>query len=202
MATTTAYLRVSTDKQTLENQRNEITRFTKKNEITVDRWVEEVVSGKVKDSDRKLGYTLKRLKKGDTLIVSELSRLSRTLLDIMSIMHSLLERGVILYSVKENFCLSDNINSKVILFAFGLAAEIERDLISARTKEALATRKAQGVVLGRRAGDCPKMKMLMNNREEILCKYSNGARISRLSEQYGVSTGTMSKFLDITKNQS
>lgn len=202
MATTTAYLRVSTDKQTLENQRNEITRFTKKNEITVDRWVEEVVSGKVKDLDRKLGYTLKRLKKGDTLIVSELSRLSRTLLDIMSIMHSLLERGVILYSVKENFCLSDNINSKVILFAFGLAAEIERDLISARTKEALATRKAQGVVLGRRAGDCPKMKMLMNNREEILCKYSNGVRISRLSEQYGVSTGTMSKFLDITKNQS
>lgn len=202
MATTTAYLRVSTDRQTLENQRSEITRFVNKNEITVDRWVEEIVSGKVKDSERKLGHILKRLKKGDTLIVSELSRLSRTLLDIMFIMRSLLERGVTLYSVKENFCLADNINSKVILFAFGLAAEIERDLISARTKEALATRKAQGVVLGRRAGDCPKMQMLLANKEEILSKYYNGARITRLSEQYGVSTGTMSKFLNITKNQS
>ena len=202
MATTTAYLRVSTDKQTLENQRGEITRFVTKNGLTVDRWVEEIVSGKVKDSDRKLGYVLKRLKKGDTLIVSELSRLSRTLLDIMSIMRSLLERGITLYSVKENFCLEDNINSKVILFAFGLAAEIERDLISARTKEALATKKAQGIVLGRKVGDCPKMQVLMDNREDILCKYANGARISRLSKQYGVSTGTMCKFLNKAKSLS
>ena len=132
-------------------------------------------------------------------IVSELSKLSRTLMDIMSIMHSLLARGVILYSVKENFCLADDINSKVILFAFGLAAEIERDLISARTKEALATRKAQGVVLGRKTGDCPKMHMLMENSEEIMNKYSNGASISHLSEQYGVSTGTMYKFLNKAK---
>lgn len=199
MATTTAYIRVSTDKQTLENQRDEITRFAKKNGITIDRWVEEIVSGKVKESDRKLGNTLRRLKKGDTLIVSELSRLSRTLLEIMSIMRSLLTRGVILYSVKENFSLADNINSKVILFAFGLAAEIERDLISARTKEALATKKAEGVVLGRKTGDCPKMKLLMDNREEIMSKYSSGTKISRLCKQYGVSTGTMSKFLNKAK---
>ena len=199
MVTTTAYIRVSTDKQTLENQRDEITRFAKKNGITIDRWVEEIVSGKVKESDRKLGNTLKRLKKGDTLIVSELSRLSRTLLEIMSIMRSLLTRGVILYSVKENFSLADNINSKVILFAFGLAAEIERDLISARTKEALATKKAEGVVLGRKTGDCPKMKLLMDNREEIMSKYSSGTKISRLCKQYGVSTGTMSKFLNKAK---
>lgn len=202
MAMTTAYIRVSTDKQTLENQRDEIARFAKKNGITVDRWVEEIVSGKVKESDRKLGHTLKRLKKGDTLIVSELSRLSRTLLDIMSIMHSLLEKGVILYSVKENFNLADNINSKVILFAFGLAAEIERELISIRTKEALATRKAKGVVLGRKTGSCPKMQMLMDKREEIMSKYSSGTKISRLSKQYGVSTGTMCKFLDKTKGMN
>lgn len=202
MATTTAYLRVSTDRQTLENQRSEISRFANKNGIKVDRWVEEIVSGKVKDSDRKLGHTLKRLKKGDTLIISELSRLSRTLLDIMSIMRSLLEKGVTLYSVKENFCLADNINSKVILFAFGLAAEIERDLISARTKEALATKKAQGVVLGRKAGDCPKMKILMDNREEIMHKYSNGTSISRLCKQYCVSSGTMCKFLNMAKSNN
>lgn len=195
MAKTTAYLRVSTDKQTLENQRSEIRRFTDKNGLLIDCWVEEVVSGKVKDSDRKLGYTLRRLKKGDTLIVSELSRLSRTLLDIMSIMHSLLDRGVTLYSVKENFCLSDNISSKVILFAFGLAAEIERDLISTRTKEALAARKEQGIVLGHRAGDCPKMGYLMRNRSAIVQAYDDGMSISRLCKDYRVARGTMTKFL-------
>ncbi len=195
MAKTTAYLRVSTDKQTLGNQRSEIKRFADQNGLCIDCWVEEVVSGKVKDSDRKLGYILKRLKKGDTIIVSELSRLSRTLLDIMVIMRSLLERGITLYSVKENFCLSDNISSKVILFAFGLAAEIERDLISTRTKEALAARKEQGIVLGHRTGDCPKMEYLMRNRSAIVQAYDGGMSISRLCEDYRVARGTMSKFL-------
>ena len=157
--------------------------------------MEEIVSGKVKDSDRRLGYTLKRLKKGDTLIVSELSRLSRTLLDIMAIMRSLLEKGVILYSVKENFCLADNISSKVILFAFGLAAEIERDLISVRTKEALAARKEQGVVLGRKRGASPKMKLLEDRKEDIIMLHNRGMSITSLCKKYDVSRGTMSKFL-------
>lgn len=195
MAITIAYLRVSTNKQTLENQRSEIKRFAEKNELVIDKWVEEVVSGKERYSDRKLGYTLKRLKRGDTLIISELSRLSRTLLEIMSIMRSLLERGVTLYSVKENFCLSDSISSKVILFAFGLAAEIERDLISVRTKEALAARKEQGMSLGRKRGCCPKMEMLMSKKQEILSLHTQGTSISNLCEIYDVSRGTMSKFL-------
>ena len=196
MAKTIAYMRVSTDKQTLENQRSEIRRFSKSNGIVVDRWVEETVSGKVRESDRRLGYLLKRMKKGDTLIVAELSRLSRTLLEIMSIMRSLLEKGVTLYSVKENFCLADNISSKVILFAFGLAAEIERDLISTRTKEALAARKEQGIVLGRKSGSCPKMQLLMDNKDEILDQRRSGESIVNLCERYGVSRGTMTKFLN------
>ncbi|MCQ2137932.1 MAG: recombinase family protein [Bacteroidales bacterium] len=195
MATVIAYLRVSTDKQTLENQRSEIRRFENNHKIKVDKWVEEITSGKVKDCDRKLGLALKRLKKGDTLIVCELSRLSRTLLDIMSIMRTLLERGVTLYSVKENFCLADNISSKVILFAFGLAAEIERDLISLRTKEALACRKEQGIVLGHKAGVCPKMELLKYNKDDILRQLDEGSTIGRLCEEYRVSRGTMSKFL-------
>ena len=157
------------------------------------------MSGKVKDSDRKLGCILRKSKKGDTIIVSELSRFSRTLFDIMSIMHSLLGKGVTLYSVKENFCLADNINSKVILFAFGLAAEIERDLISVRTKEALAARKEQGVVLGRKQGNCPKMQMLMDRKEEILRQHTSGVNIIGLCKIYGVSRGTMSKFLNVCK---
>lgn len=195
MATVTAYLRVSTDKQTLENQRTEIVRFSTQHAITVDRWVEEVASGKARDSDRKLGGVLKRMKKGDTLIVSELSRLSRTLLEIMTIMRSLLERGITLYSVKEDFHLADNINSKVMVFAFGLAAEIERDLISMRTREALAARKEQGAILGRKAGVCPKMGLLEENRTSILREHASGATITSLCNKYGVSRSTMTKFL-------
>lgn len=116
-------------------------------------------------------------------------------MEIMSIMRSLLDRGVTLYSVKENFCLSDSISSKVILFAFGLAAEIERNLISVRTKEALATRKEQGIVLGRKRGCCPKMGLLISKKQEILSLYTCGTSISCLCRIYDVSRGTMSKFL-------
>lgn len=113
----------------------------------------------------------------------------------MSIVRTILEKGVVLYSVKENCYLGDNINSKVILFAFGLAAEIERDLISMRTKEALAARKEQGVVLGRKPGVCPKIEMLKQYEEQILKDYASGARITHFSKAYGVSRDTMSRFV-------
>lgn len=190
-----AYLRVSTDHQSLENQRSEIVRFAQSHGLSVDKWVSETVSGKVRDSDRKLGLLLKRLKKGDVLIVSELSRLSRTLLDIMMIVRTLLEKGVDLYSSKENCCLGDNINSKVILFAFGLAAEIERDLISMRTREALAARKEQGVVLGRKTGFCPKIDVLEKNSIDILEALDAGEQIGQVCEKYGVSRSTMRRFM-------
>lgn len=201
MPIVTAYVRVSTDKQTLENQRSEIMRYASGHGMVIDNWIEEVVSGKVKEKDRKLGRYLKKMKKGDILIVSELSRLSRTLLEIMSIVRAILEKKVILYSVKENCCLGDNINSKVILFAFGLAAEIERDLISLRTKEALAARKEQGMSLGRKHGDCPKIRMLREHENEILRDYASGRNISCLSKNYGVSRDTMTKFLKAHANQ-
>lgn len=195
MVTVSAYVRVSTDKQTLDNQRSEISRFALSRGLEIDTWVEEVISGKARGKKRKLEAYLKKMKKGDILIVSELSRLSRTLLDIMSIMRTILDKEVVLYSVKENCCLGDNINSKVILFAFGLVAEIERDLISMRTKEALALRKEQGTKLGRKPGECPKIKMLKSQEEGILRDYASCRNISSLSKAYGVSRETMSKFL-------
>jgi len=200
MITTTAYIRISTDRQTLENQRLEIMRFASARGMPIDRWVEEVVSGKVKEKDRKLGQCVKRMREGDILIVSELSRLSRTLLEIMSIVRTLLEKGVIIYTVKENCCLGDNINSKVMMFAFGLVAEIERDLISMRTKEALAARKQQGVRLGRKNGDCPKIRMLEANGDDIRRLREAGYTLSSLSGKYGVSRSTMNKFLRQVKN--
>lgn len=97
-------------------------------------------SGTKKVSDRSLGKLIEKMKKNDVLIITELSRIGRSLFDIMATLNILMEKGVKVYSVKENYELGDNINSKVLSFAFGLSAEIERSLISARTKKALAKR--------------------------------------------------------------
>ena len=95
-----AYLRVSTGKQLLENQKNEISAFAQNRNMVIDQWVTEIASGCKQRNDRKLGTLLRRMKKGDSLIVTELSRLSRTLIDIMTIMGTLLQKGVVLYSTK------------------------------------------------------------------------------------------------------
>ena len=171
------YLRVSTEKQHLSNQQDEILRFAQTRNMEIDRWVTEVVSGKKDQKDRKLGSILRRLKNGDTLIVTEISRLSRTLTEIMTIMGHCLDKGITLYSTKDGYAFDDTINSKVLCFAFGLVAEIERNLISLRTKEALALRKAEGVQLGRRKGFCPKFRILSENCAEIVEMLRNGATI-------------------------
>ena len=162
------YLRVSTEKQHLSNQQDEILRFAQTRNMEIDRWVTEVVSGKKDQKDRKLGSILRRLKNGDTLIVTEISRLSRTLTEIMTIMGHCLDKGITLYSTKDGYAFDDTINSKVLCFAFGLVAEIERNLISMRTKEALALCRAEGVKLGRRKGSYTKLRILIDNRREIV----------------------------------
>ena len=146
---TVAYLRISTGKQHLRNQQEDIQRFAALHNLTVDRWLTEVVSGRKSGRERKLGALLRRMKRGDTLIVTELSRLSRTLTEIMTIMGHCLERGIVLYSTKDGYAFDNSINSKVLCFAFGLVVEIERNLISMRTREALAVRRADGVRHGR-----------------------------------------------------
>lgn len=147
-----AYIRVSTDKQTVENQRYEIDNYCRTRSIAIDRYIEETTSG-MKDVDkRKLGELLKRMKKNDTLIASEISRLGRRLLEVMSILDNLIKRKIKVITVKEGFELCDNLQSHVIAFAFSLASEIERSLISQRTKEALARKKSMGVSLGRKTG--------------------------------------------------
>ena len=188
------YLRVSTEKQHLSNQQDEILRFAKTRNMEIDRWVTEVVSGKKDQKDRKLGSILRRLKNGDTLIVTEISRLSRTLTEIMTIMGHCLDKGITLYSTKDGYAFDDTINSKVLCFAFGLVAEIERNLISMRTKEALALRKAEGVQLGRRKGFCPKFRILSENCAEIVEMLRNGATIVSVCRKYQVSVDTFKAF--------
>lgn len=127
---------------------------------------------------------------GDTLIVTELSRLSRTLTDIMAIMGRCLEHRIVLYSIKEGYAFDDSINSKVLCFAFGLAAEIERNLISMRTKEALALCRAEGVKLGRRKGSYTKLRILIDNRREIVRMLRCRKSIADVCRRYEISRET------------
>ena len=164
-----AYLRVSTEKQFLANQKEEIMRFAEKNGLSIDKWY--------------------------TLIVTEISRLSRTLLEIMTILNFCIKKQVVLYSTKEGYVFQDDINSKVLGFAFGLMAEIERNLISMRTKEALARRKQEGMTLGRKKGDTPKIKLLHANKRVLTKELDKGTTYSELAEKMGVSRTTLFRFM-------
>ena len=188
------YLRVSTGKQHLMNQQEEILRFAESRGWTIDQWVTEVVSGKKQERDRLLGKLIRRMKQNDTLVVTEVSRLSRTLTDVMAIMGMCIEKGINIYTTKEKYCFDGSINSKVLCFAFGLVAEIERNLISMRTKEALALRKARGVVLGRRKGSCTKQNLLIKHRKEIIRLLNEDHSVADLCRRFGVSRDTFSLF--------
>jgi len=162
-----AYIRVSTDKQSVENQRFEILKYADTKKFTIDKWVEETVSSRKKLESRILGDTLKQLQKKDILIVSEVSRLGRNLMEVMSILHTCMDSNVQVHTVREKYELGNNINSKVLAFAFSLSAEIERQLISQRTKEALARKKSEGKKLGRPKGSFSKVTKLTGKEEEI-----------------------------------
>ena len=146
--TTLAYIRVSTQLQTGESQKYEIEKFCKAKSINVVKWTEESVSGTIPWERRRLGKAVRKLGRGDLIICTELSRLGRNMLMIMSLLNYCSSKGIAIHTIKDNFDLSDNINSKIIAFAFSLAAEIERNLISQRTKEALAAKKLMGIKLG------------------------------------------------------
>jgi len=161
------YIRVSTDRQSVENQRFEIARFCNEKGIVIDKWIAETISATKKMENRKFGSLLKKMKKGDVLVVSELSRLGRNLMQIMSILHDCMEKDLQVFTIKERYELGNNINSKVLAFAFGLSAEIERNLISMRTKEALARKKAEGVILGRPVGSKSKQLKLSGKEKQV-----------------------------------
>ncbi len=191
---TIGYLRVSTGKQNPENQRDEIRRFALEKGVGIDLWVTETVSGRTSYMKRKLGKQLRRMRKGDTLIVTEVSRLSRSLTEIMAIMGNCLEKHVNIYTTKERYTFDDSINSKVLCFAFGLVAEIERNLISMRTKEALALKKAEGVRLGRRPGSNVQIQKIKDNSPRIEAWLSGGMSVARMCRKIGVSRNTWYKY--------
>lgn len=146
------YIRVSSDKQTVENQRFEINNFCERENMNIDGWIEETISGTKSYNKRELGRLLNKVQKEDLIICAELSRLGRNLFMIMEILNICMTKECRVWTIKDNYRLEEDIQSKVLAFAFGLSAEIERNLISQRTKEALARKKANGIVLGRPKG--------------------------------------------------
>jgi len=188
------YIRVSTDKQTVENQRYEINQFCEKNLLTVNKWIEEVISGTIKIEERKLGNLIKKMGKGDILICSELSRLGRNLLMIMGILNECMNRNIQVWTIKDNYRLDNDISSKVIAFAFGLSSEIERNLISQRTKEALARKRAEGAILGRPKGSKSKMKKLSGKESEIEALLEKHISKSAIARIFGVHRLTVVEF--------
>ena len=190
-----AYIRVSTEKQTIENQRYEILQFAGAKNLTINKWFEETISASKKIEERAFGIVLRKLRADDILIVSEISRMGRNLMQIMSILHLCMERKAIVYAVKEGYELGDNINSKVLAFAFGLSAEIERNLISQRTKEALARLKAEGKKLGRPSGSRKKNPKLLSHSEFIRNKVSEGAKQIEIAKALKVHRHTVKKWI-------
>jgi DNA invertase Pin-like site-specific DNA recombinase len=193
------YIRVSTDRQTVENQRFEIKTFCKKNNIAVEKWIEETISGTKEVEKRKLGDLLETLKKDDVLICAELSRLGRNLLMIMSILNTCMEKEVQVWTIKDNYRLGSDISSKVLAFAFGLSAEIERNLISQRTKEALARMKSEGIHIGRPRGAKSKEIKLTGKEEEIQKLISQKVPKIKIAKLLNVHRSTLRRFLQEIK---
>ncbi len=195
------YIRVSTDKQTTENQKFEIKRFCERQDIVVDIWIEETISSTKELSKRKLGRLLKRIQKDDLIIASELSRLGRNLLQVMSILHHCMDIGAKIWTIKDNYRPGSDITSKVLAFAFGLSAEIERNLISQRTKEALARIKNEGVKrIGRPLGSANESK-LKGRGEYIFEKLSEGYSFTDLARKLRVHRDTLARFIDLNRQQ-
>lgn len=190
------YIRVSTDRQTVENQRYEIKNFCKKQQMIIDEWIsDEGISGTKEPSKRDLGKLLKKAQKDDVIICSELSRLGRNLLMIMAILNECMNRNIQVWTIKDNYRLGNDISSKVLAFAFGLSAEIERNLISQRTKEALARKKAEGIFIGRPKGSISKKVKLTGKEKDILKYIKQGMSQREISEKLGVSRGTVNRFI-------
>lgn len=191
-----AYVRVSTDKQSTENQRFEIKKYIKAQHMKVDVWIDETISGTKGIGERQLGQWLKQVNKGDILITTELSRLGRNLMQVMSFLHQCMEKDIVVYTVKEGYELGNNINSKILAFAFSLSAEIERNLISQRTREALARKKQEGTKLGRPKGGKPDQYKLSGKEATILKLLKEKKSKSYISRKLGVNRQTLRNFIN------
>lgn len=191
------YLRVSSDEQDVNSQKQGVEKFAAEKGWTIDEFItDEGVSGGKDPDKRNLGPLLKKLQKDDVVIASEISRLGRDLYMVMDILHFCMERGCVIHTVKDRFTLGDDIQSKVLAFAFGLAAEIERQMIRQRTKEGLKLRMKLGVLLGRPLCDeYQPWHIEDDKKEEIIKRYEYGVPIRRLAKDFNIDRATITRYL-------
>ena len=191
------YIRVSSDKQTVENQRFEIQRFCNQQGLHIDGWIEETISGTKNYTKRQLGRLLRKAKKGDIIICSELSRLGRNLYMIMEILSICMTKECYVWTIKDGYRLGDDIQSKVLAFAFGLSAEIERNLISQRTKEALARLRAEGKHIGRPKGklNSPEHFYLSRHDAYIRRAIVSGMKQSTIVRRLHTNRSTLRRYI-------
>lgn len=190
-----AYVRVSTEEQNLKNQKVAISEKFK-----IDEWVYEKRSGTIDYNKRNLGHLMNKLQKGDTLVVTEISRLGRSLSMVFKIINELHEKGIRIIAIKNNFDMSateNDITSQVLMFAFGLSAQIERDLISERTKQGLIVARKNGKRIGRQKGEVIYNVKLRPYEKDIKLKLKQGFSINFLAKEYNVRWSTMKKFIEV-----
>lgn len=192
---TFGYIRVSSNKQTVQHQHFEIEQFAKENNIKIDNWVMETISSRKPLNKRKLGELLNKLHSGDILIAAEISRLGRSLLEVMRILENCLNNNCQVWTIKENYKLGNDIQSKVMAFAFGLSAEIERNLISQRTKASLESIRATGKKLGRPYSAQSKKLKLSKNTKKIKNWLETGLTKYRIAKNMSVSPSTVNHFI-------
>ena len=200
MAKTIAYLRVSTNHQDIQSQKYEILDYCHKNDIQIDNFIEVEMSSRKSLDKRKIDILINDLRDGDQIIVSEMSRIGRSTGEVLNIVNDLISMGVEIHILKQNMRLTDNgdMQSKVMVTMFSLFAELERDLISQRTKRALEARKAAGVKLGRKKGSIGVSKL--DGQEDTLSDLiSKKVSISSIAKILGVSRGTVYNFISSRK---
>lgn len=189
------YIRKSTEKQSYKHMEYEIKQYAENNGLKIDEWVEETISSRKTLNKRQLGQLLERLKEGDVLITSELSRISRSVPETFLILQTCLNKNCQVITIKENYHLGNDIQSQVLAFAFGLAAQIERELISQRTKCSLASKREQGVKLGRPLGAETKRLKLAKNLNRIKNLLAKGLSKSQIAKILGVQRTTLTRFI-------
>ncbi len=190
---TIAYLRVSTIDQDLDKNKADILTFANDKKLGHVQWVEEKISGKVSWKKRKIATVVNDLGQGDHLIVSELSRLGRSMLECMEILSIATEKGIKVYAIKGHWTLDGTIQSKIIAMAFSMAAEIERELISSRTREALRAKKARGEPIGRPRG--PGKSKLDPFRPEIEALLNVGSTQKYIATRYHTTEANLCKWM-------
>jgi len=189
-----AYLRVSTDAQDVENQKHGIKQYAAEKGFENVEYVSDSVSSKIEWRERKLGEMVKTSSTGDIIIFSEISRMARSTLQVLEILRDCANKSVEVYIVKTKMIIDNSIQSKAMVLVYGLVAEMEKDFISVRTKEALARKKAEGVILGRPKGQ-PKISKLDKEKDKIADLRKAKIGVSDIARLVGASRATVHSWL-------